>query len=330
MHRAGGHNMLQFVDLGCAYETKAVADDVASITGIASTAHPDQHNDLVEAGAFEPIGDSIKMLRDHDRSQIIGGWKSFKQDGKQLKVEGELCLAANPKAQETYELLKRGYIDGLSVGFNIKPGGAVYEDKTLRRTIKKAELMECSIVAFPANKGARVRNVKDLLGSQTSTYDWLTDTGFNPGEIEILMRKGFDALIAERMAEERGRLQFKPIEEPPAVDDDELPDDLIEKKDPAKPYGDVAYADPGYQDDGKKRYPIDTEAHIRAAWNYINKPKNAGKYSGDEVSKIKGRIVAAWKRKIDPKGPPSAEKDYSADEVATEVRGFLRTILERA
>lgn len=33
-----------------------------------------------------------------------------------------------------------------------------------------------------------------------------------------------------------------------------------------EPYGSVAYADPGYQSDGKKRYPIDTEAHIRAAW----------------------------------------------------------------
>lgn len=79
-------------------------------------------------------------------------------------------------------------------------------------------------------------------------------------------------------------------------------------KDSDKPYGDVEYADPGYQEDGKKRYPIDTEAHIRAAWNYINKEKNAGKYSGNQVSKIKARIVAAWKAKIDPEGPPSAKE----------------------
>jgi hypothetical protein len=74
----------------------------------------------------------------------------------------------------------------------------------------------------------------------------------------------------------------------------------------AKPYGDVEYADPGYQDDKKKRYPIDTEKHIRAAWSYIGKPKNAGKYSADELKRIKDKIIAAWKDKIDPEGPPSA------------------------
>ena len=73
-----------------------------------------------------------------------------------------------------------------------------------------------------------------------------------------------------------------------------------------KPYGDVEYADPGYQDDKKKRYPIDTEKHIRAAWSYISKPKNAGKYSADELNRIKDKIIAAWKDKIDPEGPPSA------------------------
>jgi hypothetical protein len=73
-----------------------------------------------------------------------------------------------------------------------------------------------------------------------------------------------------------------------------------------KPYGDVEYADPGYQDDKKKRYPIDSEKHIRAAWSYISKPKNAGKYSADELKRIKDKIIAAWKDKIDPEGPPSA------------------------
>jgi phage head maturation protease len=88
------------------------------------------------------------------------------------------------------------------------------------------------------------------------------------------------------------------------------------KDDGEKPYGDVAYADPGYQADKKKRYPIDTEQHIRAAWNYINKPKNAGKYSADEVKRIKSKIVAAWKDKIDPDGPPSAEDGEKAARVA--------------
>ena len=74
-----------------------------------------------------------------------------------------------------------------------------------------------------------------------------------------------------------------------------------------EPYGDVKYADPGYKADKKKRYPINNEEHIRAAWNYINQEKNHAGYSSGEVSKIKSRIISAWKSKIDPKGPPSAQ-----------------------
>lgn len=62
------------------------------------------------------------------------------------------------------------------------------------------------------------------------------------------------------------------------------------------PYGDVAYADPGYQKDGKKRYPIDTADHVRAAWSYINQADNAAQYSAEHLAAIKGRIRAAAKR----------------------------------
>lgn len=85
-------------------------------------------------------------------------------------------------------------------------------------------------------------------------------------------------------------------------------DRVTKASDTSKPYGDVKYADPGYQSDGKARYPIDTEAHIRAAWNYINKEADASKYTAQQLSAIKRRIVAAWKDKIDPAGPPSAQK----------------------
>jgi hypothetical protein len=63
-----------------------------------------------------------------------------------------------------------------------------------------------------------------------------------------------------------------------------------------KPYGDVLYADPGYQSDGKHRYPIDRPAHVRAAWAYINMPKNARKYTGHQLDMIKERIREAAKK----------------------------------
>lgn len=60
-----------------------------------------------------------------------------------------------------------------------------------------------------------------------------------------------------------------------------------------KPYGDVSYADPGYQSDGKSRYPIDTAEHAKAAWSYINQAGNAGKYTSAQLSAVKSRIKGA-------------------------------------
>ena len=75
------------------------------------------------------------------------------------------------------------------------------------------------------------------------------------------------------------------------------------------PYGvDIKYADTGYQKDRKKRYPIDTVEHIRAAWNYIHKPNNRKPYTDFQLTKIENRIIAAWKKKINKAGPPSVAK----------------------
>ncbi len=63
-----------------------------------------------------------------------------------------------------------------------------------------------------------------------------------------------------------------------------------------EPYGNVEYADPGYQADKVKRYPIDTEEHVRAAWSYINMPKNQGAYTAEQLALIKGRIISATKK----------------------------------
>lgn len=68
----------------------------------------------------------------------------------------------------------------------------------------------------------------------------------------------------------------------------------------------IDYADPGFQADGKKRYPLDTTEHIRAAWAFIHMAGHAAPYSAGELQQVKDRIIAAWKAKIDPAGPPAA------------------------
>jgi uncharacterized protein DUF6582 len=56
-------------------------------------------------------------------------------------------------------------------------------------------------------------------------------------------------------------------------------------------YGEVEFADPT-----NKKYPIDTDEHIRAAWSYINHKDNAARYDKDEVTSIKNRIKRAAKK----------------------------------
>lgn len=67
-------------------------------------------------------------------------------------------------------------------------------------------------------------------------------------------------------------------------------------KDPKAPFGDVTYADPGYKADKQKRYPIDSEAHVRAAWAYVNQTANQSGYTSAQVKTIKGRIKSAGKK----------------------------------
>jgi hypothetical protein len=94
--------------------------------------------------------------------------------------------------------------------------------------------------------------------------------------------------------------------------DDEFEDEMSAEA--KKPYGDVDYADKGYQKDKRQRYPIDTAEHIKAAWNYINKKKNADQYNAEDLQKVRDAIVAAYKEKIDKAGPPSIAKKTEKDD----------------
>ncbi len=83
---------------------------------------------------------------------------------------------------------------------------------------------------------------------------------------------------------------------------------IAERSDVDPKVGEDKYGDVEYADEKNKKYPLDSEKHIRAAWSYIHMPKNAGKYDAADVGTIKRKIIAAWKAKVDSKGPPDAEK----------------------
>lgn len=107
---------------------------------------------------------------------------------------------------------------------------------------------------------------------------------------------------------------------------------LNEAGDAKKPYGDVEYADPGIQEDGKKRYPLSSEAKVRAAWSYINQAKNAAKYSAADLKKVKAKIRAAAK-KLGIQTTEAAEKAVEAHVNGTmsfdDIREAVRKALQQ-
>ena len=65
---------------------------------------------------------------------------------------------------------------------------------------------------------------------------------------------------------------------------------------PSPQKGEAKYGDVEYADEKNKKYPIDTEKHVRAALFYWGMPKNRANYSAAEQKTIGARISAAARR----------------------------------
>lgn len=119
----------------------------------------DSQNDIVQKGAFEDTKpENIKLLWQHDALKPIGIIKSLYEDDYGLKIQAEI----NNRillGKETTELVRQKAIDGLSIGFCAKD--FEYDNQGVR-LLKKVDLMEISVVTFPANRNAGIINVKKL------------------------------------------------------------------------------------------------------------------------------------------------------------------------
>jgi HK97 family phage prohead protease len=136
----------------------------------------DSYGDVIAKGAFtQTLKDAKKndnypaMLLQHgnwlggDDNMPVGIWTSMKEDDKGLVVEGK--LAETQRGKDAYALLKmepRPAITGLSIGFRVKEMVLGTKPKEPRRTLTAIELMEVSLVTFPANDKARITGVKSF------------------------------------------------------------------------------------------------------------------------------------------------------------------------
>lgn len=101
----------------------------------------------------------IKMLWNHSSLEPIGGWYEFEEDEKGLALVGQLNLEV-ARARETYSLIKRREIDGLSIGyFEVKVDPYDYDSDEPRK-LYELDLREVSPVTFPALKEAQLDPIK--------------------------------------------------------------------------------------------------------------------------------------------------------------------------
>lgn len=176
----------------------------------------DAYGDVIAPGAFadtlaasQNSGEWPDMLLQHGGMGLsaedmtpIGLWTSLSEDGHGLKVEGK--LADTPRGREMYTLLKmepRPAINGLSIGYIAKESTPRSRPEEPRRTLKKVDLIEVSLVTRPANRKARVSGVKAIGSTEREIEEWLVrDAGLTAREAKTAISHGFKALIGARDA----------------------------------------------------------------------------------------------------------------------------------
>jgi hypothetical protein len=113
-------------------------------------------------------GDELPMLREHDRSRLIGAWTGVRVDGRRVVATG-LRWAATADAAEQRVLAEDGLLRAASIGFSgrwryrgdlgpeeLAALAAEGADLTrLQTVIDDVEVYEASMVAVGADEGAR-------------------------------------------------------------------------------------------------------------------------------------------------------------------------------
>lgn len=183
-------------------EFKRSADSRGSVSGYASTfnGEPDSYGDVIAPGAFaaslarhKADGTAPLMLWGHDPDRPVGRWEALSEDSSGLLVKGRFNLDT-AAGHDAYAHVLAGDLGGLSIGYRTMPNGAKPgpNGSTILTTI---DLKEVSIVGFPANRGARVTEVKSF--SSQAELEAKLRTILPGRAVKKLMSGGWPALSRE-------------------------------------------------------------------------------------------------------------------------------------
>lgn len=124
-----------------------------------------EHRERFEAGALEPSGDGVFLLSQHEFARPLAstraGTLEVRQGDGALEFEARIApsVAATSYGRDALALVEAGLAVGLSPGFRVPEGGdSVRADgAALVRTVRRAELVELSVVTRPAFDAASVQ-----------------------------------------------------------------------------------------------------------------------------------------------------------------------------
>lgn len=163
------------------------------------TKAPDSYGDIVAPGAFTKTLEEwaakdsvIPVLFGHrmdDPDFNIGHVVDAKEDERGLLVTAQLDLE-NPKAAQTYRLLKGRRIDQMSFAYDVLDEGQVEVDGQKVNELRELSLYEVSVVPIGANQDTEILAVK-------AQADALAD-GVKAGR--VLAQKHIDSLRAAQEA----------------------------------------------------------------------------------------------------------------------------------
>lgn len=189
--------------LNVAAEYKAIGE-AGTFSGYASVfGNIDLGGDIVERGAFKEIvtnneGKVVSLWQHDSRAPI--GVADVKQDDRGLLFDGSLVME-DPTARKALAHMKAGSVRGMSIGFDILPGGAEILESGLR-LLKALKLWEISVVTWGMNPLAGVASAKNF-ARQVSTIrdfeDFLRDEGgFSNAQAKLLAAGGWRTLQQAR------------------------------------------------------------------------------------------------------------------------------------
>jgi HK97 family phage prohead protease len=244
----------------------------------------------------------VQLLVNHEGlplARTIAGTMDLSRDSHGLKVLARLDRS-DPDVQSLAPKLKpqrngRSNMDEMSFAFRVKD--QLWDDNYTNRTITEVSLHkgDVSVVNYGMNPGTRaaLQQGVDALASLSHK--------------ELVELRRLDPDLVHR-----AELALASLPDRRAWQSNEVHDltkgrcarcEEARAKTPKAYSGVSNFADPGYLDssgnpakggNGVKRYPIDA-AHVKAAWSYINMPKNQKGYTAGQLASIKSKIRAAMK-----------------------------------